>query len=168
MNKMNFQFLTSPFKATLGKVKFKLPTRGQAGFSLLEIIIVIALIGTLVGIIVNRLSGGADQAKVGITETKALTIFSKLLQYQLAHDGKFPTTDQGLKALMAGSGGVPLATEDDIKDGWNNPFDYKLTSKGPLIISMGKDGQPGTSSAICYLDRKKLDSCSNVDAGASN
>lgn len=142
--------------------------KGQQGFSLLEIIIVIAIIGTLVGIIVNRLSGGTDQAKVGITDTKAFTLQSKLIQYQLAHDNKFPTTSQGLQVLTTGTGGVPIATDDDLKDGWSNPFDYKLTPKGPLIISMGKEAQPGAASSICYLNGKKLDSCSGADAGATN
>ena len=139
----------------------------EQGFSLLEIIIVIAIIGTLVGIIVNRLAGGTDNAKVGITSTKAFTLQSKMIQYQLSHDNQFPTTAQGLQALTSGTGGVPIATDDDLKDGWNNPFDYKLTPKGPLIISMGKDGVPGTSSSICYLSGKQLDSC-GADAGAAN
>lgn len=146
---------------------FKL-NRQQQGFSLLEIIIVIAIIGTLVGIIVNRLAGGRDNANVGITDTKAFTLQSKMIQYQLSHDNKLPTTAQGLQVLTTGSGGVPIATDDDLKDGWGNPFDYKLTEKGPLIISMGKDGQPGTSSSICYLNGKKLESCSGADSGASN
>jgi general secretion pathway protein G len=146
----------------------KLPKSDTRGFSLLEIIIVIAIIGTLVGIIVNRLSGGTDNAKVGITDTKAYTLQSKLIQYQLSHDNKFPTTEQGLDSLTASTGGVPIATEDDLTDGWGNKFDYKLTSKGPLIISMGKDGQAGTSSSICYLSGKKLDACSSADSGAAN
>jgi general secretion pathway protein G len=150
------------------KFKMRSTTKTQAGFSLLEIIIVIAIIGTLVGIIVNRLSGGTDNAKVGITDTKAFTLQSKLIQYQLGHDNAFPTTAQGLQALTTGSGGVPIATDDDLKDAWNNPFDYKLTPKGPLVISMGKDGQPNTNSSICYLNGKKLDSCTSVDSGATN
>lgn len=149
------------------KQLFSRKINSQQGFSLLEIIIVIALIGTLVGIIVNRLSGGADQAKVGITDTKAFTLQSKMIQYQLAHDNKFPTTTEGLQVLTQGSGGVPIATEEDLKDGWGNPFDYKLTPKGPLIISMGKDAQPGSPSSICYLSGKKVDNCAQF-IGASN
>ncbi len=150
------------------KIHYRKSTLKQAGFSLLEIIIVIALIGTLVGIIVNRLAGGTDNAKVGITDTKAFTLQSKMIQYQLSHDNQFPTTAQGLQALTSGSGGVAIATDDDLKDGWGNPFDYKLTAKGPLIISMGKEGQPGTSSSICYMNGKKLETCSGIDTGAGN
>lgn len=131
------------------------------GFSLLEIIIVLAIIGTLVGIIVSRLTGGSDSAKVGITDTKAYTLQSKLIQYQLGHDNKFPTE---LNALLTGSGGVPIATEDDLKDGWGNPFDYKLTSKGPMIMSHGKGAESGdTSSTICYLNGKKQEKCDNIE-----
>jgi general secretion pathway protein G len=114
----------------------------QAGFSLLEIIIVIAIIGTLVGIIVNRISSGTDNAKLGVTATKAATLQSKLMEYQLKHDNKFPTTEQGLQVLLTG---------------WGNPFDYKLSSKGPLIISMGKDGVPEGTTQICYIGGKEVD-----------
>jgi general secretion pathway protein G len=144
----------------LNKNKKRGTALSQAGFSLLEIIIVIAIIGTLVGIIVNRLSGGTDQARKGITDTRAFTLQSKLIQYQLAHDNKFPTTEQGLQSLTASTGGVAIATEDDLKDGWGNSFDYKLTDKGPLLISRGKDGQTAAPEAyLCYLGEKKLDNC---------
>ena len=139
----------------------------QAGFSLLEIIIVLAIVGTLVGIIANRIAGGKDNANLGITNTKAFTLQSKLIQYQLSHDNKFPTTAQGLQSLTANSGGVSIATDDDLKDGWGNTFDYKLTDKGPLIISHGKEPQATTNknSSICYLSGKKLDTCEGADTG---
>lgn len=136
--------------------------RGESGFSLLEIIIVIAIIGTLAGIIISRISGGADNASAGITDTKAFTLQSKLIQYQLSHESKFPTTEEGLRVLLGSSGGVSIATEDDLKDGWGKPFDYRLTGKGPLIISMGKDGQPNSASSLCYLNGKKVDKCESV------
>lgn len=114
----------------------------------------IAIIGTLMGIIVSRISGGTDNAKAGITDTKAYTLESKLIQYQLA-TGKFPTTAQGLQALTTNAG-APIASEDDLKDGWGNPFDYKLTAKGPFIVSHGSEGQPNGEGSLCYLNGKKL------------
>lgn len=135
----------------------------QAGFSLIEIIIVVAIIGTLMGIIVARISGGTDNAKAGITDTKAYTLQSKLIQYQLAN-GKFPNTSQGLQALTTNPG-TPIASEDDLKDGWGNLFDYKLTAKGPFITSNGAEGTPNSNGSICYLNGKKVD-CNS--AGASN
>jgi general secretion pathway protein G len=140
----------------------------QAGFSLMEIIIVVAIIGTLMGIIVSRISGGTDNAKAGLTDTKAYTLESKLIQYQLA-TGKFPTTAQGLQALTITSG-TPIASEDDLKDGWGNLFDYRLTAKGPVIISYGSDGQGSTGDgdrSLCYLNGKKAE-CKSLDLGALN
>ncbi len=148
--------------------KFFSLEKNQSGFSLLEIIIVITIIGTLMGIIVSRLAGGNDNAKIGITDTKAYTLQSKLLQYQLSHDNKFPSTAEGLQSLTNTSGGVAIASEDDIKDGFGNSFDYKLTPQGPMIISMGKDGQPGSSSSICYLNGKKLNKCDDAQQGNNN
>ncbi|BBH52571.1 type II secretion system protein GspG [Fluviispira sanaruensis] len=146
-------------------LKIKKQLTAQAGFSILEIIIVVAIIGTLMGVIVSRISGGTDNAKSGITDTKAYTLQSKLIQYQLSF-GKFPTTAQGLQALTTNPG-TPIAVEQDLHDGWDNTFDYKLTNKGPLIISNGKDGQPGSNESLCYLNGKKLD-CKTVEAGAAN
>ena len=63
------KLLRNPF---LNTSFFKFKKKGsESGFSLMEIIIVIAIIGTLVGVIISRISGGADNAKVGITDTKA-------------------------------------------------------------------------------------------------
>lgn len=133
--------------------------RAQAGFSLLEIIIVIAIIGTLMGIIISRISGGTDNAKSGITDTKAYSLQSKLIQYQL-QEGKFPSTEQGLNALTTNAG-TPIASEDELKDGWGNSFEYRLTGQGPLIISNGKDGQANSQTSLCYLNGKKI-SCQNA------
>ena len=146
--------------------KLNKTTNSQAGFSLIEIIIVVAIIGTLMGIIVSRISGGTDNAKAGITDTKAYTLQSKLIQYQLA-TGKFPTTQQGLSALTTNPG-TPIASDDDLKDGWGNPFDYKLTPKGPFIISNGTEGTQGSPSSLCYINGKKIDCKGNEAAGATN
>ena len=146
-------------------LKLKKSVNSQAGFSLIEIIIVVAIIGTLMGIIVARISGGSDQAKSGITDTKAYTLQSKLIQYQLAV-GKFPTTAQGLQALTTNPG-TPIASEDDLKDGWGNAFDYKLTTKGPLITSYGNEGTPNSPTSLCYLNGKKAE-CKSLEAGAAN
>lgn len=146
-------------------LKFNKTINPQAGFSLIEIIIVVAIIGTLMGIIVTRISGGTDNAKSGITDTKAYTLESKLIQYQLA-TGKYPTTAQGLQALTTNPG-TPIASEDDLKDGWGNPFDYKLTPKGPYIISNGTEGVANSANALCYLNGKKVD-CKANEAGLLN
>ncbi|APJ03275.1 type II secretion system protein GspG [Silvanigrella aquatica] len=145
--------------------KLKKSVNPQAGFSLIEIIIVVAIIGTLMGIIVARISGGTDNAKSGITDTKAYTIQSKLIQYQLA-TGKFPTTAQGLSALTTNPG-TPIASDDDLKDGWGNAFEYKLTPKGPYIASYGSEGTPNSPTSLCYLNGKKVD-CKGSEAGAAN
>ncbi|MBX9837296.1 MAG: type II secretion system protein GspG [Silvanigrellaceae bacterium] len=146
-------------------LKLKRTLNSQAGFSLIEIIIVVAIIGTLMGIIVARISGGNDQAKSGITDTKAYTLQSKLIQYQLAV-GKYPTSAQGLQALTTNPG-TPIASTDDLTDGWGNAFDYKLTAKGPLITSNGAEGTPNSAGSLCYLNGKKTD-CKTIDAGATN
>lgn len=141
--------------------------KNEKGFSILEIIIVIAIIGTLMGIIISRISGGTDNAKAGITDTKAYSLQSKLIQYQLAN-GRFPKTEEGLEALTAGPG-VPIANSEDLKDGWGQAFDYRLKDEGPLIISMGKNHSQGNPNEwLCYLNGKKVKDCEKLlDSGES-
>ena len=134
----------------------------QAGFSLIEIIIVIGIIATLMVIVVKNLTGGSDSAKLGINKTKAADLQAKLLNYQI-QNGSFPSTEQGLQALTAKVGGVAIAGEDDLKDAWSRPFEYKLTTKGPLIISLGKDGQQSPESILCYLNGSQQDKCDAAD-----
>lgn len=133
----------------------------MAGFTLLELIITLAIIGTLMGLIYRFVSSGSDTANLQTTNSKASMIQQKLLQYRLTYSN-YPTTEQGLQALTVPSGGVSLITEEDLKDGWNNLFDYRLTSQGPLLISYGKSGDPNANEKICYLNGKKLEGCDSV------
>lgn len=141
-------------------LKIKSKFLAQKGFSLLEIIIVVAIIGTLMGIIVSRITGGADSAKDGITTTKAISLHSKLIQYQLANNGKFPTTEQGLQGLLVNPG-TPIATEDELIDGRGNKFDYRLSMKeGPCIISYDDTGK-FNDKTMCFIKGKK-DDCNKI------
>ncbi|MBS0213058.1 MAG: type II secretion system major pseudopilin GspG [Proteobacteria bacterium] len=118
----------------------------QRGFSLLEIMIVIVLIGVIVGLIGARIFGASDQAKYHLAQTQVDTIASKIEQYQ-SDTGNLPPN---LEALVTAPGGVngwlgPYAKEKDLKDPWNNPLVYKVPGEsGPYdLISYGRDGKPG-------------------------
>jgi general secretion pathway protein G len=143
----------------------------QAGFTLLEIIIVLGILGTLMAVLVGGIGSGGTKAKIKETGVKAANIQAKLLQYQ-SDVGNFPSTADGLQALMSNPGssakwGGPYFTaEDDVKDAWNNPFDYELTAKGNKLVSPGADGQSGTEDDISYLNGREVSNTAAPTAAA--
>ena len=121
------------------------------GFSLIEIIIVITIIGLIVAWAGNRIFGQADKAKWTATKAQISQLAATLDQYKL-DTGKYPTTQEGLKALLQGPSGAInwngpyLNKADQIKDGWNNDYIYRSpgAENRPFeIISFGADAQEG-------------------------
>ena len=121
------------------------------GFSLIEIIIVITIIGLILAWATNRIFGQGDKAKWTATKAQVSQLAATLDQYRL-DTGKYPTTQEGLKALLqAPSGAVNwngpyLNKAEQIKDVWNNDYIYRSpgTDNRPFeIVSLGSDGQEG-------------------------
>ena len=126
--------------------------RGKSGFSLLEILIAIALVALLASVALNQLTGvfGDNQkqaAQIFVTSSSELA----LTRYRL-DVGNFPSTEQGLKALIKAPSGLearwkgPYIKEQAI-DPWGNPYKYKFPgtrnisgSRSYDIWSLGEDG----------------------------
>ncbi|MEC8332946.1 MAG: type II secretion system major pseudopilin GspG [Verrucomicrobiota bacterium] len=126
--------------------------RGKNGFSLLEILIAIALVALLASVALNQLTGvfGDNQkqaAQIFVTSSSELA----LTRYRL-DVGNFPNTEQGLKALIKAPTGKearwkgPYIKEQAI-DPWGNPYKYKFPgtrnisgSRSYDIWSLGEDG----------------------------
>ncbi len=126
----------------------------QKGFTLIELLVVILILGLLAGIVGPKLFGHTDEAK----QTKArvqIENFSSALKMYKIDNGVFPSTEQGLEALVSApqGGDVPkkwkkggyLAKKQIPKDPWDN--DYVYLSPGVHddfdITSYGADGAPG-------------------------
>lgn len=143
----------------------------EAGFTLLEIIIVLGILGTLMAVLIGGIGSGGTKAKIKETGVKAANIQAKLLQYQ-SDVGNFPSTADGLQALMTNPGnsakwGGPYFTaEDDIKDAWNSPFEYELTSKGNKLVSAGPDAQSGTEDDVSFLNGREVENSAAGGAAA--
>lgn len=120
----------------------------QAGFSLIEIIIVTVLIGGIVAFAASRILGGGDNAKAKLAKAQVQTLAEKVQQYEM-DTGQLPGTLDNLVASPGVDGWLgPYAKAADLKDPWQHPFEYRVPGQGgPFdLVSFGKDGQPGGES----------------------
>jgi general secretion pathway protein G len=124
----------------------------QAGFTLLELLVVIVIIGLLAAYVGPKYFAQLGKSEVTVTRAQ-IEAFEKSLDTFRLDVGRYPTTEEGLNALMSApptvaakwSGpylkkGVPL-------DPWGHAYQYRAPgTKGDYeIVSLGKDGQPGGS-----------------------
>ena len=125
-----------------------------AGFTLIELMVVVVIIGILAGLIVPRIMGSDDKAREAKTKMQIESLETALKLYKL-DNGNYPTTEQGLKALVEAptAGNLPknwrqggsLEKGKVPKDPWKNEFIYiSPGSHGDFdLISLGKDGEAG-------------------------
>ena len=125
------------------------------GFSLIEIIVVITIIGVIVGWAATNIFGKQDQAQARIAKSKIIALSGPLDVYKL-DTGKYPTTQEGLKALLQAPAGVPnwngpyVKNDAELKDPWRNDLIYRSpgSENRPYeIVSLGSDGQEGGEGA---------------------
>jgi len=119
----------------------------QAGFSLIEIIIVVVLIAGIAAFAASRVLGGGDRAKVNLARAQVQTLAEKVQQYQM-DTGGLPGSLQELVQSGATGWLGPYAKEAELKDPWNHPWAYTVPGDGqPFgLLSYGADGQAGGSS----------------------
>lgn len=123
----------------------------DGGFTLLELLVVIVIIGLLSGLVVPRYFDTVGKSKAKIARAQMTSLEQALDQYRL-DVGRYPAPEQGLTALIAQPTGEsrwqgPYLKKDVPKDPWDNPYVYKLSANQQEveIVSLGSDGQPGGS-----------------------
>ena len=119
----------------------------QAGFSLIEIILVVVLIGGIVAFAATRILGGGDRAKVNLAKAQVQTLAEKVQQFE-ADTGALPGSLTELVQSDASGWLGPYAKEAELKDPWNHAWEYKTPGddKAFDLLSYGKDGKPGGTS----------------------
>lgn len=128
-----------------------------AGMSLIEIIIVVALMGTLMAYLVRNLIGQQEEAKKDQTKL-GMGVLEQSLQLYRVHNNRYPSTEQGLDAMIAAPADVrtwrgPYTESNKLNDPWGNKFQYESDGRNFKIISGGPDGSVGTSDDIVYPER---------------
>ncbi|MCF5720138.1 type II secretion system major pseudopilin GspG [Pseudomonas syringae] len=132
----------------------KIP-KGQRGFTLIEIMVVVVIIGVLGAIVVPQFMSRPDQAKVTAAKTEVQAIATSLEMYRL-DNAYYPSTQQGLEALVQRPGGTPAARNWNPQgylkslpvDPWGTPYQYlnpgvRAANGGYDLYSLGSDGVSG-------------------------
>lgn len=128
----------------------------EKGLTILEIIIVIALLGSLMVYLITNLTGVSEGAKEDQARL-AMGNISQSLQMYRVHNHRLPTTDQGLDALITNPSDTrtwrgPYIEQKKLIDPWGNPFSYELAGRDFRIISPGYDGVVGNEDDISFPD----------------
>ncbi len=124
----------------------------QRGFTLIEIMVVIVIIGVLAALIVPKVMSRPDEARATAARTDIASIVQSLNLYKL-DSHRYPTTEQGLQALVKKPTISPVPEnwkgngylERVPKDPWGHPYRYLQPGlHGDIdVMSLGADGEPG-------------------------
>lgn len=132
--------------------------RRSAGFSILELLLVLVILGILAGIVGVRFAGQSGKAKVTAAKTQLENLKTALTRYNIDVT-EFPTTQQGLEALTKQPSGVedtawdgPYLEEKIENDPWGNPWQYVCpgthNNNDYDLYSYGPDGKQGGDDDI--------------------
>ncbi len=130
--------------------------RRSSGFTLMEVLLVLAILVILGTLVVTNFAGVFAKSKIDVTSTQVSLLETQLELYQM-HVGSYPATQQGLESLRQPPSDLadptkwhgPYAKKDLVPDPWGNAYIYELvTPTQYMIYSAGPDGQPKTEDDI--------------------
>ncbi len=137
--------------------------RRRAGFTLVELLLVLVILATLAAIVIPRFSGRTEQAKVTAAQTQISNLGTALDSYEV-DVGSYPSTSDGLEALLVKPSNAqgwrgPYMKQEIPLDPWGNPYIYEYPSKhmdgGYDLMSMGPDGRAGSADDIANWTTKR-------------
>jgi general secretion pathway protein G len=140
----------------------------QRGFTLIEMLVVITIIGMIMGLIGPRVLNYMSESKVKTARIQ-IQSFGNALDLFYLDVGRYPTTAEGLAALVRPSGGVNGWAGPYLKGGvvpndpWNNAYVYRAPGQaGPYdILSYGADGQEGGTGLAADISSAITSSAKN-------
>jgi general secretion pathway protein G len=134
-----------------------------SGFTLVEVMVVIVILGVLAALVVPRVIGRADEAR-GVAAKQDLAAIMQALKLYHLDNARYPTTEQGLQALVTKPATDPQPANwkqylDRLpKDAWGRPYQYLNPGiHGEIdVFTLGADGQPGGNGADTDLGSWEL------------
>jgi len=135
--------------------------RIKYGFTMVELMAMLIIIGLLATLVVTKVATKIDQARITTTKANLKALHNAVNQFKM-DTGRFPTEDEGLLALIEQPSDVEtwepggyLETTEISPDGWGNEFIYELypeSGKQFVIRSCGPDGEEGTEDDLLSTD----------------
>lgn len=129
----------------------------EAGLTLLELLIVLAIISIVGVVVAGQVVGQMDRAKVDLARLQLKQVDNALLLFQL-DTGRFPATEEGIGALVDGPGnlegwrGPYLKGDKALLDPWGHALTYSASSEGDYVLtSLGSDGRTGGDGAAADI-----------------
>ncbi len=121
-------------------------TAVKRGFTLVELLVVVAILGILATIAIQNVGGNIDETNKTAATASVKSIDDAIVTYKIKHGGRLPSS---LSALIEGDDPILRGGEGALQDPWGN--EYKLVKKGSksyYVLSLGPDGAEGTDDDI--------------------
>jgi general secretion pathway protein G len=167
--------MRNPFHAPRAHTAYSRAAQREGGFTLIEIMVVVIIIGLLAAVIVPQVVGRVEEARVAKARQDIQALSTALTMYRL-DNFKYPTTDQGLRALVQQptdpsirnwrAGGY--VAQGSLRDPWGNDYQYVYPGTHGReydLFSFGASGQEGGEGSDSQVGNWNMDS--NLAAGSA-
>ena len=127
--------------------------KAQQGFTLIEIMVVVGIIGLLVAVLIPNVMGKMNEARIASARVQIKNVEEALVAYSMKHGGKYPDS---LEVLTEETDDEDALLQGGVEDPWGNALQLeKRGKKRPKITSAGPDGEMGTEDDITNVEGKK-------------
>jgi general secretion pathway protein G len=131
----------------------KIARKAEQGFTLIEIMVVVGIIGLLVAVLIPNVTGKMNEARVASARVQIKNVEEALVAYSMKHGGKYPDS---LDTLTEETEDEDALLQGGTEDPWGTPLQFeKRGKKRPKITSAGPDGEMGTDDDITNIESKK-------------